>query len=159
MIVKRYSYIFILTLLSVEVIPLLAKHSLESAQALIIGDPIATVGFGEKPSVIISQIESGVLAGNVKGFSGYLSKQVFINLRGAESGYFSANQATYLLRSFFESCRIVRFKFTTVEETEEPYATGGGVMISGKGSRESFQVYIALSKTDNRWVISQFNVY
>ncbi len=113
----------------------------------------------EKPSVTIGQIELAVRSSDIQLISKYFLRPVFISLRGAESGYFSANQASLLLHSFFESRRVVRFTFTTISETEEPFATGGGVMIEDKGSRQSFQIYVALLKVDNRWVISQFNVY
>lgn len=121
-------------------------------------DQLLEVLSTEKPSVIISQVESGILSGNIQSFSKYLAKQVFVNLRGNESGYFSSNQALYLLRSFFETRRVLRFKFTTIDESQEPFATGGGIFVL-KGTKESVQIYVGLSKLDNRWVVTQFNVY
>ncbi len=108
---------------------------------------------------IIAEIEHGLLSGDVQSFSKYFSAQVYLSLRGGESGYFSANQAYLIVENFFSSRRTVTFKFSTVKTDDPmPYATGGGSFFE-RGTIHSLQVYVALAKNRDRWVITQFNVY
>jgi hypothetical protein len=84
---------------------------------------------------------------------------VYLNIRGAESGYFSANQAHYVLQNFFNQHKPVSFSFTSYGESGgSPYATGRG-SINVKGNREFIQIYVSLAKFKDRWVIGQFNIY
>ena len=88
-----------------------------------------------------------------------MGSQVYVNLRGGESGYYSANQAYYLLENYFKTRRLVNFNFTTIGESDSnPYATGSAGF-NEKGSRERAQVYVSLSLAGNRWVITQINIY
>jgi hypothetical protein len=108
---------------------------------------------------IIRDIESGILQNDVKSFSRYFDKNIYITLRDGETGYFSANQAVYVLQNYFESHRFLRFSFSTVNLTDVPlYATGGGTYLA-KGSQANVQVYITVSHTRGGYVITQFCVY
>jgi len=115
-----------------------------------------------KPSgfrTVVDSIEQGIVSGNVQVFSGHLARQIYITLRGKEGGYFSANQAFYILQEYFSSRHAVNFRFTTVNaDIANPYATGGGTFFV-KGNPEILQLYVALARADGRWVIAQFNVY
>ena len=129
------------------------------------------------PSIVRSifdDIQRGIGRGDPGLFLRHFARQVSIYVRGGESGYYSANQAYYILKSFFDSRRILGFRFSTVfdpgehapkpgealtdEPESAPYATGGGTFLM-KGGREPFQVYVAISKIDGRWLVTQFNVY
>lgn len=111
-----------------------------------------------QPDEIIAVIERGISRSDLESFTQYFSRQVFISLRNGESGYFSNNQAAFVVEDFFKSRRVLHFKFTTIHTDAEPFATGGGLFLQ-KGNRETLQVYVALSKPDDRWLITQFNVY
>lgn len=114
---------------------------------------------GGAVSALFDDVQSGIVAGDVKKFSMHLARQVFINLRGMESGYFSRNQAFYILDSYLSARRVVSFTFSTMNDSEPvPYATGGGIFMR-RGKREIFQVYTSLSKQDGQWVVTQLNVY
>jgi len=115
----------------------------------------------QRPGVVkvFEEVEKGILDGNVKNFSTYFSRQLYVNLRGGENGYYSANQVFYLLQNFFGARRTLHFKFTTYGETDNvPYGTGGGTFTI-RGNRETFQIYVALTKLKDRWLIAQFNAY
>ena len=108
---------------------------------------------------IFKEIERGVVTQDAKLISKHFGKQVFLRLKSKEDTYFSANQAQYVLQNYFNTHRIISFKLSSInEELPSPYATGGGTM-QIKNSRVLFQVYVALTKTNNRWFISEFNVY
>ncbi len=108
---------------------------------------------------IFGSIEQGISAGTVGMFSGHFADQVYVSLRGGESGYYSANQAFYLLDNYFKTRRLAQFNFTTISESESnPYATGS-VGFNIRGRREYAQVYVSLTRSGGRWVITQMNIY
>ncbi|HEY6192136.1 MAG TPA: DUF4783 domain-containing protein [Bacteroidota bacterium] len=110
-------------------------------------------------SSIFTDLQSGILAGDVAAFSDRLAKQVYLNLSDRESGFFSQNQALYILKDYFKTHRILSFKFTTISQVEgTPFATGGGTYLR-RGNPEILQVYVALKKSGDGWVISQFSVF
>jgi|GEM_PF-1131884 len=113
---------------------------------------------GEQAAVF-SSVESGILAGNAGSLSPFFGTRVFIQLRGAEGGYFSAAQSYYILESFFRGKRTVSARFTTYGKSDiSPYATGSASFIM-KGKREDAQMYVALSPAGERWVISHLSIY
>ncbi len=108
---------------------------------------------------VFSEIERGLSAGNVNGFSGVFAPEVQVNLRGGENGYFSSHQAYYLLDTYLRSRRLANLAFTTFGESDaNPYATGGANLLY-RGSKDYVQVYVALSLSGDRWVISRINIY
>ena len=112
----------------------------------------------ESPGEIFSLVEAGLRQSDLSSVSKLFGREVFVSLKGGESGYHSANQAYLIVQSFLHARRPVRFTFTTRQEGSEAFATGSGVFLS-KGARETLQVYVAVVRQSGRWVISQFNVY
>ena len=110
-------------------------------------------------SRIFGQIEAGIVAGDVGGFSRHFGKQTYLSIRNSADAYFRSNQAQYILTDFFEGRRVVSFKLSSLNREERfPYATGGGV-IRHRGSNEMFQLYVSLSRAGGRLVISRLNIY
>lgn len=109
--------------------------------------------------VVFEDIQHGFEISKVSVFSPYLGLKVQVTLKGEESGYFSSNHAYYILENFLKSRKVISFEFSAVGETEAmPYATGTAVF-SHKGTREIAQVYVALMKSADKWVISEINIY
>jgi hypothetical protein len=108
---------------------------------------------------VFSLVEDGLATGVVNDFAAHFDSQVSVNLRGGESGYYSANQAYYVLESYLKARKFGNFEFTTFGKSESnPYATGSARFTS-KGGVEIVQVYVSLSWVGERWVISQFKIY
>jgi hypothetical protein len=125
-----------------------ARHALPERER---DNPVASVIFGK--------LQSGILSGDPTSFSEHLAKQVYLNLSDRESGFFSQNQAEYILKDYFKTRRILSFRFTTMSEVEgTPFATGGGTFLR-RGTQEILQVYVALKKSGDGWVIAQFSVF
>lgn len=112
----------------------------------------------QNPAEIFALVASGLRHSDHASISRNFGRQVYVSLKGGENGYFSSNQASYVVQSFFASRRPASFTFTTIDEGDEPFATGSGLFLM-KGTRETLQVYVALARQGKRWVISQFNVY
>ena len=108
---------------------------------------------------VINDVERGIGSGSVTEFSAHFPSQVSISLRGEGSGTYSSNQAYYLLDQFFRQRRFTGCKLSTVGESGgTPFATGSA-SFTLKGGRETAQVYLSLSRSGDRWVISQINIY
>ena len=108
---------------------------------------------------IFRDIQEGIRKGDLNAYSRHFARQVYLNLPGRDGGYFSENQASYILKDYFRQQRPLGFKFSTMSEEETtPFATGGGTFFH-RGNAEIFQVYVALKKSDDRWLIAQFSVF
>jgi hypothetical protein len=108
---------------------------------------------------VFQAMQKGISDGELDALTRYFAKHIYLNVRGVESGYYSANQAQIVLQNFFSSHKPLSFSFTTYGESGgAPYATGRG-SFNVRGSREFIQVYIALTRHKDTWVVSQFNIY
>lgn len=108
---------------------------------------------------VVDDVERGIASGSVADFAAHFPSQVSISLRGEGSGTYSSNQAYYLLDQFFRLRRFTGCKLTTVGESGGvPFATGSATFTL-KGARENAQVYLSLTRSGDRWVISQINIY
>jgi hypothetical protein len=107
---------------------------------------------------IFGEIESGVNSGNVSSISGFLSPQTYFSLSNGTSGYYSSNQAYYVLEDFFKIYQVISCRLKNVQPDEtNPYATGV-YTYDFKGKREKAQVYISLKKSAGTWKISQITI-
>jgi len=109
-------------------------------------------------SVIFNDIESGIVNNDVKKFSQYFSSQPYLSLVNGVNGYYSSNQAYYILEDFFNSFKVVSFKMEETK-TEETVSYGkGDYYFEKKGRREVAHLYITLSKSGNKWYITQISI-
>jgi hypothetical protein len=109
-------------------------------------------------SIIFSDIEFGILNNDVKKFSQYFSSQPYISLINGVNGYYSSNQAFYIMEDFFNSFKVVSFKMEETK-TEESVSYGkGDYYFEKKGRREIAHLYITLSKSGNKWYITQISI-
>jgi hypothetical protein len=105
--------------------------------------------------VILTDIESGISKGNIGGIFKHLSPKTYFSLTNGIRGYFSSNQAYYILEDFFKVYQVISFKFHSIQtENGNPYATGI-YLYEFKGKRETAQVYISLKNAGKSWKIIQ----
>ncbi len=108
--------------------------------------------------VIFDEIEDAIKSGDVAKISRYLGPQTYFSLTNGINGYYSLNQAYYVLEDFFKLYRVTKFKLDNVRlGSSNPYATGT-YHYDNRGRRSSAQVYISLTKTGNNWNISQLTI-
>lgn len=109
-------------------------------------------------SIIFDEIESGILKNDVKSFSQYFSSQPYISLINGVNGYYSSNQAYYIIEDFFKTFKVVDFSFAE-KKTDESVSFGKGkYYFERKGKRESANLYVTLTKQGSRWYITQISV-
>lgn len=109
-------------------------------------------------SVILNEIEEGIINNDVKAFSRYFSSQPYISLMNGVNGYYSLNQTYYILEDFFNSFKVISFGFAE-KKTDESVAYGKGeYYFEKKGKREAANLYITLNKAGSRWFITQISI-
>jgi hypothetical protein len=115
----------------------------------------------EKPAYqpLIDKVQEGLSTGAVELFTHRMAPQVYVNLRGGQNGYFSGNQAHYLLVDYLRNRRMVNLRFSTVGESKDtPYATGSATIVE-RGTRGIVQVYISLVRVGEDWSVTQIAIY
>lgn len=107
---------------------------------------------------VFSEIESGISSGKASSISPFLSGQTYLSFSNGVNGYYSSNQAYYVLEGFFKIYRAISFKLQSVKTEENvPYATGI-YYFDHRGKRGAARVYISLNKSGNNWKISQLTI-
>jgi len=98
------------------------------------------------------------VSGNTNNISRYFAPQVYVSLRSGERGYYSSNQAYYLLDNFFKIYSPINFQTTSrMMEGSMPYLSGR-LFCRFKGSMETYQVYLNLNWNGFRWEITQLSI-
>lgn len=107
---------------------------------------------------VFTQIEEAIINGDIRALAGYLGPQTYFSLTNGKSGYYSSNQAYYVLEDFFKLYRVTSFRLNNVQSVENnPYATGV-YSYELKGKRNNAQVYISLKYAGKSWQISQITI-
>jgi hypothetical protein len=109
-------------------------------------------------SVIFNDIESGIVSNDVKKISQYFSSQPYISLVNGVNGYYSSNQAYYIMEDFFNSFKVVSFKMNEKKIEQSVSYCKGDYYFEKKGRRELAHLYITLSKSGNKWYITQISI-
>ncbi len=106
----------------------------------------------------IDDISKGISSQNVDAISRYFSPQTYLSLSSGINGYYSSNQAYYVLEDYFKVYRVIAFRFDNIHvDSANPYATGE-YQFEYRGKRDIAQVYLALKKIGNNWKISQITI-
>ena len=109
-------------------------------------------------SIILDELESGIVNNQMQAISKYFSSQPYISLINGVNGYYSSNQAYYILKDFFNSYKVVSFRFEE-KNTEGLLSYGKGeYYFEKKGKREVAHLYITLSKAGSKWYITQISI-
>ncbi len=107
---------------------------------------------------VFSDIESAIAQGNVVQLSKYFSPHTYFSLSNGVSGYYSSNQAFYLIEDFFRIYKVTSFRFQNIQADDEyPYATGV-YTYEFKGKKDASQVYISLKYSSKNWKITQITI-
>jgi hypothetical protein len=107
---------------------------------------------------VFDEIESGISTGKASSISSFLSGQTYLSFSNGVNGYYSSNQAYYILQDFFKIYRVISFKLQSIKTDENvPYATGI-YYFDLRGKRGTARVYISLNRNGNNWKISQLTI-
>lgn len=109
-------------------------------------------------NVIFQEIENGIVESDVSKIARYFSPKPYLSFSNGVTGYYSSNQAYYVLEDFLIIYKVISFKFDHKKNDDlVSYATGI-YYYESKGKRDSAQVYITLSKIGDNWFITQISI-
>lgn len=111
----------------------------------------------DDPKLIFKKIEEGFNQNDIKMFDELFGKQIYLSLFNGVSGYYTSNQAFYVLKDFMNITRPEKFSFSKIHDGESPYATGEFNFTSA-GKRGKAKIYISLSAWGQAWRISQITI-
>lgn len=141
-----------LRILAAILVSILSMQFSAAAQSLANNE-----GPPENVKNVFAAVSAGLATGNVSGFSKFITNQTYLSLSSSVSGYFSPNQAYYILQDFLKNGNPVSFKFTMMETEGNPYATGV-IYFESRNRKSTAQVYISLTKSGSNWYISQLTI-
>jgi hypothetical protein len=127
-----------------------AQHN-QLQRKLNSGDKVRTESF------ILDEIEKAISSGDVNKVSVYFSSQPYLSFLSGINGYYSSNQAYYILEEFFKEYRVISFAFEN-RKIEESVCYGTGLYAyEREGKRESAHLYVTLNKVGSKWYITQIS--
>jgi hypothetical protein len=140
-------YYILLFLLIAGVVPFYSQSQEKDARS-----------YKESCRPILDEIGRGMSSGKISSISYLLSSQIYLNLSNGVSGYYSSNQAYYVIQEFLKTHQVISLKINDIQEDEENvYATGVySSLVQGK--RESSQIYISLKRSSKKWKITQITI-
>ena len=107
---------------------------------------------------VFMKIESAISTGNVSALSSYFSSRTYFSLSNGVSGYFSTNQAYYILEDYFKIYHVISFRFNNIQTAEDkPYGIGV-YNFEFKGKRDNSKVYVSLKSENDNWKITQITI-
>jgi len=109
-------------------------------------------------TIIFKDIESGINSNDVKKISKYFSPQPYISLLNGVNGYYSSNQAYYILEDFFDSYRVLSFNTDETKTDESVSYAKGEYYFEKKGKRQVAHLYVTLNKSGSKWQITQISI-
>jgi len=109
-------------------------------------------------NVIFQEIENGIVESDVSKIARYFSPKPYLSFSNGVTGYYSSNQAYYVLEDFFNIYKVISFKFDHKKNDGTiSYATGI-YYYESRGKRDLAQVYLTLSKIGDNWFITQISI-
>ncbi len=106
----------------------------------------------------LASVEQGLTIGKVSDLSHFVNNQIYLNLSNGITGYYSSNQAYYVLADFFKSHRMISIDFdNSLANVSNPIAVGNCQYLSND-KQESAQVYISLKFINKKWKLTQITI-
>lgn len=107
---------------------------------------------------ILLGAKDALSTGNVRFLRGHLGQRIYLNLFTGINGYYSNEQAFIILSTFFETHTPITFTFSSRNFSIcNPYGFGP-LTFERRGRRGSAEIFISLSRSDDRWVINQITI-
>lgn len=111
----------------------------------------------KKEVQIFSDIERAFSSGNVSLISGYFPSQIYLSLSNGVNGFYSGNQAYYILQDYFQIYQPITFKYTQRSESENGFATGL-FTFENRNKKGTAQVFISVEFSGAKWKISLITI-
>ena len=111
----------------------------------------------KKELQIFSDIERTFSSGNIALISSYFPSQIYLSLSTGVNGFYSGNQAYYILQDYFQLNQPIAFKYTQRSESENGFATGV-FSFENRNIKGTAQVFISVEYSGAKWRISLITI-
>lgn len=111
----------------------------------------------KKEPQIFSDIERTFSSGNISLISSYFPSQIYLSLSTGVNGFYSSNQAYYILQDFFQINQPINFKFTQRSDSANGFATGI-FAFENRNKKGTAQVFISVEYSGAKWKISLITI-
>lgn len=106
----------------------------------------------------LEEIGMGISKTKLSAISPHLSSHIYLSFLNGVSGYYSSNQAYYVLENFFKEYKVTSFNFDSFNfNTVTPFAKGT-YYYEHKGNRSEAKVYLTMKLTGKSWKITQISI-
>jgi len=106
----------------------------------------------------LDEIGNGISSGNISAIYNLFSSQIYLSLTNGVSGYYSSNQAYYVIQDFLKTHQVVSLDINDIQEDEENVYATGAYSYLVKGKKESSLIYICLKRSNKKWKITQITI-
>lgn len=107
---------------------------------------------------VVKKIQDAIVNKDISTLVDHLSPQTYFNLPNGISGYYSSNQAYFVLEDFLKTYRVTSFNFDEINtKNNTPFATGS-YEYDFKGNRNSAHIYLQLRNSGKNWRITQITI-
>ena len=107
---------------------------------------------------VVKKIQDAIINKDISTLVNHLSSQTYFNLPNGISGYYSSNQAYFVLEDFLKTYRVTSFSFDEINsKNNTPFATGT-YNYDFNGNRNSTRIYMQLRNTGKNWRITQITI-
>jgi len=124
---------------------------------LATGNQSAESAVQKKDPPIFADIERAFSTGNIGVIAGYFSSQIYLSLSTGVNGFYSSNQAYYILQDFFQLYQPIAFKYTQRSESENGFVTGM-FSFESKNKKGTAQIFISVEYSGAKWKIPQITI-
>lgn len=145
---SKYFYIIIIVL----------SFSISFSQTTNLTRKSETKKVNQQEEKIFEEIESAIKDADVDDLSKYFGQQTYFSFSNGTNGYYSNNQAFYVVEDFFKLYKVTSFKFDYVKIDKNNSHATGKYNYDNKGQRSTAQVYISIKKIGTNWIITQFTI-
>lgn len=112
----------------------------------------------QQEEIIFKEIEAAIKDADVENLSKYFGQQTYFSFSNGTNGYYSSNQAFYVVEDFFKLYKVTSFKFDYVKVDKNNSHATGKYNYDNRGRRSTAQVYISIKKIGTNWIITQFTI-
>ncbi len=104
---------------------------------------------------VFIDIGNGFNYDNVFTIAQYFSSEVYLNISGEDKGYYSTDQAKYILDNFINNYSPTGFKWRNSSRSDIYAFATGKFKYKKNGYDNVFEISISLNYVDDSWLIDQ----
>lgn len=104
---------------------------------------------------VFVDIGNGFVYSNVYSINQYFNGEVYLNITGEDKGYYSNDQAKFIIEGFINDYPVDSFKWRNSSRSDIYAFATGKYRYKKNGSVNTLEISISLNYIDDSWLIDQ----